>query len=65
MRQVLGIYFDRYGRPEGSPRRSHNSPLLRTDPDFVLDSRVAMRHFTGRAYIPQYVPQEVAIADVR
>ena len=65
MRQVLGAYYSRFGRPEGAPRTGRNNPVRRADPDFVLDSRVAMRHFTGRAYIPQAVPQEVAIVDVR
>jgi hypothetical protein len=65
MRQVLGIYFDRFSRPANTPRRGHNNAVRRTDPDFVFESRVAMRHFSGRAYLPQYVPQEVAIADVR
>jgi hypothetical protein len=65
MRQVLGVYFDRFSRPVGAPHGGHNNALHRADPDFVLDSFVAMRRFTGRAYIPQAVPQEVAIADVR
>jgi hypothetical protein len=65
MRQVLGPYFDRFTRPPGAAPTGRNNPLHRADPDFVLDSYVAMRHFTGRAYLPQAVPQEVAIADVR
>jgi hypothetical protein len=65
MRQVLGAYFERYSRPADAPRLGHNDALRRTDPDFVLDSRVIMRRFIGRAYLPGAVPQEVAIADVR
>lgn len=65
LRQVLGPYFERYSRPEGAARAPHNATLRRADPDFVLESRCAMRHFTGRAYVPQYVPQEVSIDEVR
>jgi hypothetical protein len=65
MRQVLGAYYARFSRPEGAPRTGRNNPVHRADPDFAFDSRVVMRHFSGRAYIPQAVPQEVAIADVR
>jgi hypothetical protein len=65
MRQVLGPYFGRFGRPDNAPHAPKNAMLRRTEPDFVLESRCIMRHFTGRAYIPQAVPQEVSIADVR
>ena len=64
MRQLLGVYFERFQRPVAAPHRGRNSPLLLVDPDFVLESRSAMRHFTGRAYLPQLVPQEVQLADL-
>jgi hypothetical protein len=65
MRQALGAYFERFGRPENLPLKARNSMLRRIEPDIVLESRVVMRRFKGRAYLPQFVPQEAAIADVR
>ena len=72
LNQVLGTYAERYAdsvrQRHAGPAGQHvgrTTPLHRSDPDFQLESRLIMRHFKGRAFIPQSVPQEVAIEDVR
>jgi len=65
MRQLLGSYFERFQRPAAALRHGRNSDLHRVEQDFVLHSHVAMRHFSGRAYVPQFVPREVNLAGLR
>lgn len=65
MQQLLGNYFERFGKQANALSLGHNHALHRVEDDFVLESHCAMRHFTGRAYVPQYLPKEVDLADVR
>lgn len=65
MRQILGSYFDRFQRTPEQMHAAHNQAFHRAEPDFVIESRGEQRHFTGRAFIPQYRPQEVPLAEIR
>ena len=71
MRLVLGVYYDRLVQAmearyaPGAPHHGRNNPIRYDDPDFVYFAQVAISRFTGRAYLPQAVPQGVDIADVR
>jgi hypothetical protein len=57
LRQLLGDNFNKLEAAQNS-RRGHG-PLVINEPDFVYVSSGHMRAFTGRAYIPQLIPQGV------
>ncbi|HZQ25695.1 MAG TPA: DUF2844 domain-containing protein [Terriglobales bacterium] len=57
LRQLLGDNFSKLEAAQRN-RRGHG-PLVINEPGFVYVSSGHMRAFTGRAYIPQLVPQGV------
>ncbi len=63
LRQVLGVYFDRY--VDAASQRHARGPLTFAQPDLVVHSSGHMRAFVGRAYIPQAVPPGVDTAAIR
>ncbi|MGB8260852.1 MAG: DUF2844 domain-containing protein [Terracidiphilus sp.] len=65
MRQILGSYFERFSRTPEQQHRPVNQVFRRAEPDFVLESRGEMRRFSGRAFLPAYVPQEVSLDEIR
>lgn len=58
MKQLLGPYFDRYVQGIESKRPRRGAVSIQ-QPDFVVESGGHMRGFTGRAYLPQVMPQNV------
>lgn len=63
LRQVLGTYFDRY--VQAATKRSARGPVAIEQPGLVVQSSGHMRAFTGRAYIPEALPQGVDATAVR
>ena len=55
LRQLLGPYFDQYARAAQS-RRGHG-PLIIELPGLVVQSAGHQRSFSGRAWLPQEMPQ--------
>ncbi|HEV2114655.1 MAG TPA: DUF2844 domain-containing protein [Terriglobales bacterium] len=55
LRQLLGHYFDQYARAAQS-RRGHG-PLIIELPGLVVQSAGHQRSFSGRAWLPQEMPQ--------
>jgi hypothetical protein len=67
MRQLLSTYFAQYEQAlqAGGPARAGRRPLLIEQPGLVVQSGGHMRSFSGRAYIPQMMPQGVRAEDIR
>jgi hypothetical protein len=63
LRQVLGPYFDQYVAAAG--QRKQRGPVLIEQPGLVVQSGGHMRGFVGKAYVPQAVPQGVALDEIR
>ncbi len=58
LRQVLGPYFDRYTAATIA-KRVKRAPVEIRDPSLVVLSVGHLRAFSGRAYVPDLVPQYV------
>jgi hypothetical protein len=58
LRQVLGPYFDRYAAV-AAEKRVKRAPVVIRDQSLVVLSAGHPRAFTGRAYVPDLVPQNV------
>jgi hypothetical protein len=67
MRQLLSSYFAQYEQAlQASGRdRAGRRPLLIEQPGLVVQSGGHMRSFSGRAYIPEMMPQGVRAEDIR
>ena len=63
LRQVLGPYFDQY--IGAAAQRNRRGPVLIEQPGLVVQSGGHMRAFVGKAYVPEAVPQGVAIDEIR
>ncbi len=64
LRQVLGSYFNRYVEAAGGTHAGHRHRAIR-EPGLVVQSHGHMRAFSGRAYLPQLLPQGVAVEEIR
>ena len=64
LQQVLGSHFDDYMAAAKS-RRAGRGPVHVRQPGLVVQSGGHMRAFSGRAYIPQLLPAEVTVDDIR
>jgi Protein of unknown function (DUF2844) len=64
LRQALGTYFDRYTEAAKGNRAGHRHLAIR-EPDLVVQSSGRMRAFSGRAYLPQLLPQGVTVEEIR
>ena len=67
MRQLLSSYFAQYDQAlqANPPARAGRRPLRIEQPGLVVQLSGHMRSFSGRAYIPQMMPQEVHAEDIR
>ena len=63
LRQVLGPYFERY--LAAVAQRPMRGPVSIEQPGLVVQSGGHMRAFSGRAYVPEAVPQGVAVDEIR
>ena len=64
LRQILGGYFKQYSESASNQRGDHGHLTVRR-PDLVVESSGHMRAFFGRAYLPQAIPPDVAVGDIR
>jgi hypothetical protein len=64
VRQILGGYFSEYTGAAQKQQGGHGHLLIRR-PDLVVESSGRMRAFFGRAYLPQGLPQGVAVTDLK
>lgn len=64
MRQLLGTRFDQYVQAIQSKRPRRGAVSIQK-PDLVVESSGHMRSFTGRAYLPQMMPQNVDPAAIK
>jgi hypothetical protein len=63
LRQVLGGYFEQYAAANVK-HTGHRSIQIHQE-GLVFESSGHMRAFVGRAYVPQLVPQGVAIEEIK
>ena len=64
LRQALGRYFDRYTGAANAKRSGRRQVAIR-ESDLVVQSGGHMRSFSGRAYLPQLLPQGVTLDELR
>ena len=64
LRQVLGKYFDRYTAGTAGKHAGHRHVEVR-EADLVVQSNGHMRSFSGRAHLPQLLPQGVTVEEIR
>lgn len=65
LRQTLGGYFDRYTAAAAAGRHASHRHIAVRESDLVVQSNGHMRSFSGRAYLPQLLPQGVAIEEIQ
>jgi hypothetical protein len=65
LRQALGAYFDRYTASARAAKHASRRHIAVRESDFVVQSSGHMRAFSGRAYVPQLMPQGVAVEEIR
>jgi Protein of unknown function (DUF2844) len=67
MQQILANYFDRYKQAAQAQMNSRagRRPLNVEQPGLVIQAGGHMRSFTGRAYIPEMLPQGVTAEAIR
>ena len=63
LQQLLGSYYDEFAR--SLPTRRAHGPVTIQTPNMVLQSGGHMRALTGRAYVPEMVPQGVRIEEIK
>jgi hypothetical protein len=59
MRQLLGTHFDQYMQAADPAQRHGHGPLVIQTPGLVVVSAGRMRAFSGKAYLPQMLPEGV------
>jgi len=64
LRQLFGAYFNAY-QQAARAKHAGRGPLHIDQSDLVVHSGGHMRAFTGLAYVPQLVPQDVAIEELK
>jgi hypothetical protein len=64
LRQLLGPQFDQYVAAMAA-RRNMRGPVSIQLPGLVVQSSGRMRAFTGKAYVPEGLPQGVSADDVQ
>ena len=58
LRQILGNYFERYTAATSGGQAGRRQIEVR-EPDLVVQARGHMRAFSGKAYLPQALPEGV------
>jgi hypothetical protein len=64
LRQILGKYFERYTAATSAGQAGRRQIEVR-EPDFVVQARGHMRAFSGKAYLPQALPDGVTPDELR
>lgn len=67
MRQLLGTYFEQYAQAAKaqSGTRMGRRPLMIEQPGLVVESGGHPRAFSGKAYVPEMLPQGVRAEDLQ
>jgi Protein of unknown function (DUF2844) len=67
MRQLLGSSFEQYAQAAKAQRntRMRRAPVLIDEPGLTVQMSGHPRSFSGRAYIPEMLPQGVPVEDIR
>jgi hypothetical protein len=67
LRQVMGGYFDQFSRAEAAQKSGARGrrPLVIRQPGLVVEMGGHMRAFSGRAYIPDMLPDGVGPGEVQ
>ena len=64
LRQILGGYFKQYTEAAHNQHGGHGHLVIRRS-DLVVESSGHMRAFSGRAYLPQAMPQDIAVTEIQ
>jgi len=64
LRQLFGTYYEQYSTALAA-QRPHRGPVRIEDPQLVVHSGGRMRSFSGSAFLPGMVPQNVSAEEVR
>ena len=67
LRQVLGMYFAPYAQAAQAAQRKRagHGPLRIEEPGLVVEQSGHPRAFTGRAYVPHFVPLGIRLDVIR
>jgi hypothetical protein len=66
MQQILGTYFQEYTAALADQEKHYgHRPLNLQTQDLIVQTGGHMRAYTGRAYLPDALPQGVTIADIQ
>ena len=63
LQQLLGSYYDEYAH--NAPTRRSHGPITIETPNIVIQFGGHQRMLTGRAYLPNLLPDGVALEGVR
>lgn len=61
--QVLGSYYDEF--IQNAPRQRKHGPVTIHTPNLVVQSGGHMRALTGRIYIPEMVPSNMKVDEIK
>jgi len=64
LEQLFGSYFASY-QDAARTRRAGHGPLRVDQPGLVVHSGGHMRAFSGQAYVPQLLPQDVSVEEIK
>lgn len=64
LEQLFGSYFGIY-QEAAKTRRAGHGPLSVNQPELVAYSAGHMRAFSGRAYVPRLLPENVSIEEIK
>lgn len=64
LKQVLGDHFDTFVQSTGGERIARSNALVQK-PGVVIHSSGHMRAFSGKAYLPDQLPEGVRVEDIR
>ena len=68
MQQLLGSYYQQLQQaapPPAGTRRARRAPVAIHTPGLVVEIGGVPRHIVGRAYVPQMLPANVPLTDIR
>jgi hypothetical protein len=64
LQQTLGVYFKQFSEAPRTRPSDHKHFAIAL-PGLVMQSSARMRAYSGRAYVPQLVPQNVSVTDIK
>lgn len=64
LQQTLGTYFERYKAAAAAPHVGHHHLSIR-QPELVLSTGGHMRALNGKAYVPELLPPNFSVDDIK